>query len=146
MAKAASTGWSMTSAALFPIEPLPKLVAEPTSVPAEIVVPPVWVLLPASVSVPVPVLVKLPVPERPERVRLASDWMMPPLAPSVMMRDVVMEELVRSVPPFSVTGLLTAPRLASPAIESVPPVTVQAGIDGEPPIKVQVLPPSLSKR
>ena len=40
-ANAAALPWSMTSAALFTIAPLPKLAAVPTSVPPSIAVPPV---------------------------------------------------------------------------------------------------------
>ncbi len=63
-ARVASLACFSSSAALLVIAPLPRFAAEATRRPASMVVPPVEVLAPASVSVPAPDLISSPLPPR----------------------------------------------------------------------------------
>ncbi|MNN29491.1 hypothetical protein D3C81_1430980 [compost metagenome] len=69
----------------------------------------------------------------------------PPPAPSVVARAVVMAAVVRSVPPFRPSVPAAAPRLASEAIASVPPRICQLEMPVLLPARVQTDAPIFSK-
>ncbi|VTY21589.1 Uncharacterised protein [Xylophilus ampelinus] len=69
----------------------------------------------------------------------ASGARVPPAAPSVTAREVVMPAVVCSVPPSSVRTPDTSPRAASLEIDKAPPDTVHGVIAAVVPVSVQVL-------
>ena len=89
--------------------------------------------MPALVSAPLPVTAPLIA-----SVVFASVSSVPPGAVSVTARAVVMSAVVWSVPPASVSAPLTAPRLASDAMASVPELTVHGVTVELLPVRVQV--------
>ncbi|MCY1169359.1 hypothetical protein D9M73_93850 [compost metagenome] len=119
--------------------------APSATVPALIVRPPVKVLAPLRVRLALPFLVRLPAPEMmPETVRLlAPVSTVPPLAPKVTARLMVMVAVVCRVPPSSVRLPVLAPRLVSDEMARVPALTVQGVAVVVVPVSVQVLVPVL---
>src|SRR5262249_58708982 len=86
--------------------------------------PPKWVLAPANTSVPSPILVRPPLPPMaPASVALLPlVSKVPPPALSVTARLVVKPDRNCSVPPPKARPLAAAPRLASAATASTPPL------------------------
>ena len=126
--KAASVSWLKTSAALLRIPPDPSVATLPTSVPAVIVVPPVKVLAPASVSVPSPSLVMRPLPPTTLlNVKALAAVLIAP-APAKLIRLAIARllALASNVPLFTVIVpepsdvVLAKPSV--PALRIVPPV------------------------
>ena len=91
------------------------------SVPALIVVVPVWVLTPSSVSVPAPVFTRSPAPEMPPEAVTALPCVSIVPVPFVfryIALSIVVEFVTSSVAVSKATGL--APRLLSLAMDRVP--------------------------
>lgn len=124
-AKLPSVAWLNTSDASSAMLPC-RLAVSPSSVPALTVVPPLYVLAPASTSVPSPSLANAPVP--------ASGWVTvnvlvasaisnpPPPGPNTMARGVSLYAVPVTwrMPPSKSMALPGSPRFASDDTESVP--------------------------